>query len=450
MTASRCDSERSFQGQMHNMNNTVYLLKSVMMSVMQSLGLLFVDDNDERKFFDQYVQKSVVATQIFLALGALSFASYYKQDILINPNDYYIANMIRIFFAMPLMLLCSIAISFRWFKKRIEIIVVINAFVVNFAQAWIFSNLENGYNYAGVGFCTIFLALSIAFIVRITYLAVIAISALLFTIGGHLYANNADPGWLIVNMIGLLTALMLGMAGAIIRERAARSQFMANRALSKSRLRAEALLRSILPEKIADRMQAGEIDIADSLPEVSVVFADIAGFTSLSRRLSPTDLIRLLDGMFSSFDSAADRCAMEKITTIGDAYLAVGGMDGKSTREALAHNAAQLALAIRDHVTLLIAHTGYPINVRIGIHLGPLVAGVVGERRPTFDCWGEAIVVAQRLENQVQEGGILMSDTVVAALGASAIVGDARTISFDSAPLQVEARELLSLNRSGA
>ena len=141
---------------------------------------------------------------------------------------------------------------------------------------------------------------------------------------------------------------------------------------------------------------------------------------------------------------------MEKITTIGDAYLAVGGMDGKSTREALAHNAAQLALAIRDHVTLLIAHTGYPINVRIGIHLGPLVAGVVGERRPTFDCWGEAIVVAQRLENQVQEGGILMSDPVVAALGASAIVGDARTISFDSAPLQVEARELLSLNRSGA
>jgi class 3 adenylate cyclase len=390
---------------------------------LASCGLAFSKPEDERAFFERYVQDAARITQIFLAIGAISFLTYYEQDMLIDINNQPLATSIRLLYSTPIMLLSSFLIFFKCFRKKIEFVVIFNSFGVLSGQLLIFSVLDKGYNYTIAGFSIIFLALSIAFVIRVKYLFVIAMMALIAVVGGHIYANNADPGWLLVNTIGISTALLLGMVSAVIRERSARVQFMASRALDASRARAEALLGSMLPSQVVERIQAGETDIADSLDEVSVVFADIAGFTSLSRRLSPTDLIRLLDTLFSEFDSAAARFGMEKITTIGDAYMAVGGMDGKSTARELAARAAQLAIAIRAAVAELIAKSDYPIDVRIGVHIGPVVAGVVGDRRPTFDCWGDTIRLATGLEGHAQVGGILISSVVAAALSNEAELG---------------------------
>ncbi len=421
-------------------------LQSYFHQIARSTGLRFYDPADELDFKKRYVESTVRITQLFLAVGGLSFLSYYEQDILIDPNNHYTANLIRFFYATPLILMCSIVLFFSKFKPYVELIVVINGFVINSAQVWIFSNLSHGYNYSVVGFAVIFLALSITFIIRIGYLVIIALFALIGVLGGHVLANNSDPGWIVVNAIGIITAIIMGMVSATIRERTARSQFMANRALDASQARAQALLCSMLPEKIVGRIQAGETDIADALDEVCVVFADIAGFTSLSRRLSPTDLIRLLDSMFSRFDGAVERCSMEKITTIGDAYLAVGGMSGATSRKELAMNAAKLALAIREEVDAMIVETDYPINVRIGIHIGPIVAGVVGERRPTFDCWGDTVRIATTLEAHAPVGSILMSAIACDALCGVAEVGAVQAIKIKDISEEVSAHELIALH----
>jgi adenylate cyclase len=412
---------------------------------LASVGLAFRDGKDERLFVESYVCSVARWTQFFLAVGGLSFLKYVEQDVLIDPDNYQTANNIRIYYSTPLLMLCALVVFFDFFKKRIEYVVISNGFIIISAQAWIFSSLQSGYNYSAVGFAIIFLALSIAFIVRVTFLAVIACFALIGVIGGHIYANNADPGWIVVNTVGIITAILLGMVSAIMRERSARVQFMATRALDTSHSHAEALLGSMLPGKIASRIQAGETDIADALDEVSIVFADIAGFTSLSRRLSPTDLIRLLDNLFSRFDAAAERCGMEKITTIGDAYMAVGGMNGKATTQELALNASRLALAIREELIAMIAETDYPINVRVGVHIGPIVAGVVGERRPTFDCWGDTVRIASGLEGHAESGHIMVSDRVYEALGDTAQTGMPKCFIIKDIAEPATGRELHAL-----
>lgn len=412
---------------------------------LATVGLAFRDPKDERLFVESYVYSVARLTQIFLAVGGLSFLKYIEQDVLIDPENYQTANNIRFYYSTPLIGLCVFAIFIDFFSKRIEYIVVANGFIIISAQAWIFSTLQSGYNFATVGFAIIFLALSIAFIIRITFLAIIAFFDLVGSIGGHFYANNADPGWLFVNIIGITTAILLGLVSAVIRERTARIQFMATRALDVSHDRAEALLTSMLPGKIGQRLQAGETDIIDILPEVSIVFADIAGFTSLSRRLSPTDLIHLLDNLFTRFDAAAQRCAMEKITTIGDAYMAVGGMDGSLTSHELARNTACFALAIRDEVIALIAETNYPINVRVGVHIGPIIAGVVGDRRPTFDCYGDNVRIARGLESKAGNGHIIISDIVADALGDAAQTSLPKCFMINDIADPVSARELHSL-----
>jgi class 3 adenylate cyclase len=413
---------------------------------LTSHSLRFASDSDESEFALSYIDSTAITTQIFMAIGGITFLLYVSVDKLIDPLGYFTANAIRFYYSTPLIFLCVFLIFFPYFRKKIEYIVVVNGFIIISAQAVIFSTLELGYNYAAPGFAIMFLIRAITYIIRITYLLFIALFSLIGVIGGHIIADNSGNGWIIVNTIGILTAITLGMVAALARERRARAQFVANRALGKSRARAEALVGSLLPGTMIERIRAGEKNIADILEEVSIVFADIADFTLLSRRLSPTDLIRLLDDIFSRFDRAAELWGMEKITTVGDAYMAVGGMHYPEKRRDIAMAAVQFALEIRKEIAKVIAETGYPINLRIGVHIGPVVVGVVGDRRPTFDCWGDSIRTASTLEGQAAIGAILISDPVFEALNDIAKVGHMQKITVKDVAGEISAYELRSLH----
>jgi adenylate cyclase len=165
----------------------------------------------------------------------------------------------------------------------------------------------------------------------------------------------------------------------------------------------------MLPREIVDRIQDGETAIADAYGEVSIVVADLVDFTSLSRRLTPTQLVAVLNRLFSCFDDEAERYGIEKIKTIGDAYLAVGGMSGAAQDHA--ERAALFALALQHGVERLSRELDLPISIRVGLHIGPVVAGVIGTKRPAFDCWGDTVNVATRLETAAQPGGVLISES---------------------------------------
>ncbi len=374
-------------------------------------GLAFKDAGDEERFIDIYVRSRVRITQIFLTIAAFAYASYYVWDGIIDPDHQRMTIMIRIFFVGPIMLASAFSLFFKPCIRHIESVVVIAGLALLIAQTWIYIILANGFDYAAMGYALTFLGFSTTFTIRVRHLTILAIFAVITAIGGHVMAANAQPGWLIINVMGVSAAVMIGMVSATIRERAARNQFVTERALAKSTARADELLHSILPGDIVERIQGGETDISDMLGEVSIVFADLAGFTSLSRRLSPPDLIRLLDEIFSRFDRVAALYGMNKINTIGDAYMAIGGMGKNHDTAEHAKNAAHFALAIQAEIQKMITETGYPIALRVGLHIGPAITGVVGVRRPSFDCWGESVDLASGLEGRAPPGGILISDS---------------------------------------
>ena len=181
-------------------------------------------------------------------------------------------------------------------------------------------------------------------------------------------------------------------------------------ALAEANELSERLLLNILPAEIADRLKADEYPIADRKGDVTILFADIVGSTTVAERLSASDLVTTLDGLFTAFDEIADRHGLEKIKTVGDGYFAVAGLvsaDGDHTRAA-----ADAALAMRDELT----NHHFPgigrVHMRFGLHTGPVVAGVIGKRKFSFDVWGDAVNTASRMESASESDMIQVSQEV--------------------------------------
>ena len=189
------------------------------------------------------------------------------------------------------------------------------------------------------------------------------------------------------------------------------------RELDEERTRSRALLLNILPQGIVDRLETGETLIADRYDRVTVVMSDLVGFTSISARLEPRLLVSELNRLFSEFDAICARSGMEKIKTIGDAYLAVGGLPG--TREDHVAAAGEMALSMMEAlVRVNRAGTG-GWRIRIGVHTGPAVAGVIGTWKFVYDVWGDTVNVASRLESTSLPDHIHVSATVARELGAA-------------------------------
>lgn len=178
--------------------------------------------------------------------------------------------------------------------------------------------------------------------------------------------------------------------------------------------RAEGLLRNILPDAIALRLKDGEQLIADEHEEVSVIFADIVNFTESSARLSAADLVDTLNRVFIAFDQLAAKHGAEKIKTIGDSYMAVVGVP--DARQDHAGIAVDLALDMLTEARRISAETHFPIDLRIGINTGPVVAGVIGSQKFAYDLWGDAVNVAARMEAHSDAGKVLITAATQTAL----------------------------------
>ena len=171
----------------------------------------------------------------------------------------------------------------------------------------------------------------------------------------------------------------------------------------------ERLLLNTLPRLIAERMKKGEVNIADQHPDVTVLVADLVGFTTLTARIGPDQVVYLLNEIFSGFDMLAEKYGLEKIKTIGDAYMAAGGIP--LPRSDHAEAVAQMALDLQEEIERFNLAYNTSIHLRIGISTGPVVAGVIGRRKFTYDLWGDTVNLACRLESLGQAGTILVSES---------------------------------------
>ncbi|MBX7154927.1 MAG: adenylate/guanylate cyclase domain-containing protein [Candidatus Kapaibacterium sp.] len=176
----------------------------------------------------------------------------------------------------------------------------------------------------------------------------------------------------------------------------------------------EKILHNILPAHIAERMLNGESKIADSFSNVSIFFSDIVGFTKLSQNIEADDLVTFLNALFTEFDRLARKHGLEKIKTIGDAYMAVAG--APIAQENHAERAALFALDVAELMKDYRTESDYTIGVRIGLHSGSVVAGIIGENKFVYDLWGDAVNTASRMESHGEPGKIHVSEEFVDAL----------------------------------
>jgi class 3 adenylate cyclase len=199
-----------------------------------------------------------------------------------------------------------------------------------------------------------------------------------------------------------------------------------NLALDAERAKAEKLLRNILPPSVAARLKEDET-IADSFPEVSVLFADIVGFTELSSHVTPDELVKLLNEIFSLFDDLAERHRLEKIKTIGDAYMIVAGLP--EPRPDHAEALAIMALDMQDVLAQFNAAHGTALAIRVGINTGPVVAGVIGHKKFIYDLWGDAVNIASRMESSGLAGRVQITEATRRRIDGKLAVEERGTIA---------------------
>ena len=178
------------------------------------------------------------------------------------------------------------------------------------------------------------------------------------------------------------------------------------RDLEVERARSQRLLLNVLPQRIIDRLNAGETVIADRHDDATVLFSDFVGFTGISSELQPSILVEELNALFRAFDAICDANGVEKIKTVGDAYLAVGGLSGSGAEGAAA--IAGTALSMLEAVERRIDGAA-DWRIRIGVNNGPIVAGVVGVSKFAYDVWGDTVNVASRLESTSEPNRIHVS-----------------------------------------
>ena len=192
--------------------------------------------------------------------------------------------------------------------------------------------------------------------------------------------------------------------------------------VEREREKSERLLLNILPSAIAGRLKGGEKSIANGHEIVSVMFADLCGFTALSRKTTPADLVSMLNGIFTAFDLIVEKHGVEKIKTIGDCYMLVGGIPLHRGDHAAA--VAECALEMLDALAALNRETGTELQMRVGIHTGPVVAGVIGKIKFTYDLWGDTVNVASRMESSGQPGRIHLSEQTAEQLQGRFLLED--------------------------
>ena len=222
------------------------------------------------------------------------------------------------------------------------------------------------------------------------------------------------PSWFVltnfvmnIGAISLVAFLMLRYL-AVKRTEALAALRREHHLLQEEQAKSEGLLLNVLPRPIAERLKRAPAAIADRFPEATVLFADIVDFTRISAEMPPERLVAWLNDLFSAFDELSEQHGLEKIKTVGDAYMAVAGLP--MPRPDHARAAAEMALAMQDVVAHRTAPSGEPLRMRIGLHSGPVVAGVIGTRKFIYDLWGDTVNTASRMESHGLAGAIQVTE----------------------------------------
>lgn len=363
------------------------------------LSLGFDDPALERDFRREYRMSGTRQARVTLLAGGALFLVFIFVDRWADPGLATRAWPVRM--TVSAALLGTVALSFTpwWSRIRgkalwvVALVAAIGMFVlIAVGGPWL--------ELRWVGLVLVVLAADT--LLRLTFPALLALSATILVawpvtlaLSGILHADMAFGG-----TAALVQTYVIGLLAAYTIERYARRGFLSEREAENERERSERLLLNVLPAPIAERLKTKAGPIADHA-DATILFADIAGFTAMSAAMPASELVEMLNSVFTDFDQLARELGVEKIKTIGDAYMAVAGLPEPAPDHV--ERIAELALA-------MIRRSALPI--RIGIDTGEVVAGVIGESKFIYDLWGDAVTTASRMESHGLPGAIQVTERV--------------------------------------
>ncbi|MFC5727687.1 MULTISPECIES: adenylate/guanylate cyclase domain-containing protein [Nocardioides] len=377
--------------------------------------LLQFDDTDvERAFVAHDNAEGVREARPAIWVAVVFTAAYGLIDPLVVDEGRAYSAIIRFGILVPVMLVILVGVG-RWaaverhFQAVIVGLVSLIILLLGVGLAWAAPYPEVYLRTSG----TVTLLGAIG-LLRLRMHATIAVTAVFVAV--HVVVANLRP--LVADIVADLAptaglaaiALVVGYA----LERLRRTDFLRQREVERERERSDELLHNVLPVTIALRLRTERGAIADSAADVSVLFSDIVGFTPVAEMLEAEELVQLLDTMFTEFDALCDRRGVEKIKTVGDAYMAVAGLPLSDDHHA--ESLAELALDMQRASSRLAADWPSPIAMRIGIASGPVVAGVIGQRKFAYDLWGDTVNTASRMESHGLPNRIQVSESTYTLL----------------------------------
>ncbi|HEX8796749.1 MAG TPA: adenylate/guanylate cyclase domain-containing protein [Polyangiaceae bacterium] len=381
------------------------------------LTAAFVDRALETEYARESFELSTrPITRFTVTLSAVVFLAYGVHDPLVMPAPLLHESWaIRYGIGAPALALVLVALWSPWYARVYRPAMFLFVIAINAVVIALGAIVGGEIGALQASWAPLFVVLG-PFIVRFDVASQLAYALVTLALYDAITLPLGHYSWVVVLSINVALVAM-GFIGVLVArqtERQSRELFMQRRtirsqleALDAEKQKSEALLLNVLPAAIAERLKVENRPIADGFAEVSVLFADIVGFTRLSSRLSPEQLVSRLNELFSAFDDLLDKFRLEKIKTIGDAYMVVGGLNGgKDHAVAL----TELALDMLEAIEKLRVRYGEDFSVRIGINTGPVVGGVIGKKKFIYDVWGDTVNIASRMESAGVAGSVQVSD----------------------------------------
>ena len=369
---------------------------------------------EEREFLEHFYRSSLHDKEVAGIVGIVLYDLYAISDWVHAPNHYKSLWLIRLG-VTAIWGIIMLMLTTEFGQKRHRQLTFSMALLGSLSVVYIWSlafPIELPREISGLMVTMLYCITALRMLRRE---AIIYSAIFVGSLGLLLYSRDSSQSTWLRHAVNLSAIFAIGYASSILMERYARRAYQDEKKLREEQARADNLLLKTFPEDVAIQLKSNHGTIAKRANDVTVMFCDIVGFTAASANLEPEILVHWLNETFSTFDRLATENGCEKIKTIGDAYMAVSGVPNETHDHA--ERIVRLALSITENVKTL-KLDGNQIFVRIGIHSGPVVAGVIGESRFAYDLWGDTVNTASRMEALAPAGAIqITKETLEATAG---------------------------------
>ena len=359
----------------------------------------------ESEFLREYNRKSTRFARIALTLACFLYLAFYFWDLVIDSS--HATETLAIRLAMTLAAAGVLLIRRDIFTRYLQVILTGTVVAGGLTHVVILTIIKNGFV---VGMPSVILILAYNFVFfRLLFIPSVIGGVLITAAHDVVMSKYFLPVDLVVGYnFAIISILVSGAAVTYLLEGLFRGEFLKARELAAERARSDSLIESLFPARVAQRLKAGEANLAESHGEATILFSDLVGFTTLTRKLAPGHLVEVLTDYFSMLDALTEKHGVEKIKTVGDAYMVASGLnyERENSAEHIADFAIEMVEALRDYAE----QHHFPLALRVGISTGQVVSGVIGSKKPLFDVWGDTVNLASRMESTSEPGQIQVSE----------------------------------------